>query len=101
MYAAFRKGKWIEYTPSVTASSDPRWTDAHKNIAAAIYAKHAAKQEGARFTFPADAPDREIDFVYAAPRERWNVLQSCAIDERVASDHRPVLTVLSLQRRGD
>jgi hypothetical protein len=38
MYAAFRKGKWIEYTPSVTASSDPRWTDAHKNIAAAIYA---------------------------------------------------------------
>jgi endonuclease/exonuclease/phosphatase family metal-dependent hydrolase len=64
-------------------------------------AKHAAKQEGARFTFPADAPDREIDFVYAAPRERWGVLQSCAIDERVASDHRPVLTVLSLQPRGD
>jgi endonuclease/exonuclease/phosphatase family metal-dependent hydrolase len=34
------------------------------------------------------------DFVLLRPAERWRVLESRSIDDQVASDHRPVLTVL-------
>lgn len=55
----------------------------------------AAKDAGSTLTFPADEPNREIDFVFTGPGERWDVLQATAVDERVASDHRPVLAVVS------
>lgn len=42
-------------------------------------------------TFPSDMPNREIDFVAFRPRERFTLLDYRVIDERVASDHRPVL----------
>lgn len=60
-------------------------------------AANATKPEGARFTFPADAPDREIDFVYAAPKGRWDVREVRVVDERMASDHRPVLAVIAVR----
>jgi endonuclease/exonuclease/phosphatase family metal-dependent hydrolase len=34
------------------------------------------------------------DFVLLRPTDRWRVLESRSLDEQVASDHRPVLTVL-------
>jgi endonuclease/exonuclease/phosphatase family metal-dependent hydrolase len=40
---------------------------------------------------------KEIDFVFVAPAARWEGGQARAIDERVASDHRPVLAELRLR----
>ena len=60
-------------------------------------ATNAAKPTGSNSTFPADQPEREIDFVYAAPQGRWLVQQARVVDEKAASDHRPVLAVLELR----
>ena len=48
------------------------------------------------FTFPSDEPIKKIDYVLYHPARRWRVLEKRVIDERVASDHRPVLVVLEL-----
>jgi endonuclease/exonuclease/phosphatase family metal-dependent hydrolase len=45
-------------------------------------------------TFPADKPNRRIDYVMCRPAKDWNVVEVRVIDEPMASDHRPVLTVL-------
>lgn len=47
-------------------------------------------------TFPAGKPDRQIDYVLVRPRSRWKVVETRVLDEPVASDHRPLLTVLEL-----
>ena len=48
-------------------------------------------------TFPADRPEREIDFIGYRPEDRFEVLEYRVVDERVASDHRPVLMVLRVR----
>lgn len=48
----------------------------------------------ARFTFPADGPEREIDFIAFRPADQFTVVESRVIPELVASDHRPVLLVV-------
>ncbi|WP_421978711.1 endonuclease/exonuclease/phosphatase family protein [Roseivirga seohaensis] len=48
------------------------------------------------FTFPSDKPTKKIDYVLFRPAHRWRILEKRVIDERVASDHRPVLVVLEL-----
>jgi endonuclease/exonuclease/phosphatase family metal-dependent hydrolase len=55
-----------------------------------------AKPQAAKaiLTFPADKPDRRIDYVMYRPADRWEVVEVRVLDEAVASDHRPVLTVL-------
>jgi endonuclease/exonuclease/phosphatase family metal-dependent hydrolase len=45
-------------------------------------------------TFPSDKPDRRIDYVMYRPENKWKVVEVRVLDEPVASDHRPVLTVL-------
>ncbi|MBN1422260.1 MAG: endonuclease/exonuclease/phosphatase family protein [Planctomycetes bacterium] len=45
-------------------------------------------------TFPADAPRKKIDYVLASPAARWRVVSAEVIEERSASDHRPLLVVL-------
>ena len=45
-------------------------------------------------TNPADAPKVRIDYVFARPAARWRVVSVRVLDERVASDHRPVLAEL-------
>jgi endonuclease/exonuclease/phosphatase family metal-dependent hydrolase len=45
-------------------------------------------------TFPADKPDRWIDYVLVRPAERWEILEMQVLEEAVASDHRPLLAVL-------
>lgn len=49
------------------------------------------------FTFSAEKPDREIDFLFASPETQWTVKTVNVIDEPMASDHRPVMAVLQLQ----
>lgn len=46
---------------------------------------------GPVFTFPADAPDREIDFCLVRPVQRLRPLSLVVIDEPLVSDHRPLL----------
>jgi endonuclease/exonuclease/phosphatase family metal-dependent hydrolase len=58
----------------------------------------AAKPTGDRFTFPATDPRREIDYIFFSPITAWKVREARVIDERVASDHRPVLAVLERGR---
>lgn len=53
-------------------------------------------KDGPPETFPADAPDREIDFVMVRPAEGFEVVEHRVVDEPVASDHRPLLAVLRL-----
>lgn len=54
-------------------------------------------KNGDRFTFRADEPTREIDFILLRPGERFEVIESRVIDESNVSDHRPVLTVVRLR----
>jgi endonuclease/exonuclease/phosphatase family metal-dependent hydrolase len=49
------------------------------------------------FTFPSDAPDREIDYIIYRPRDRFEVVEHRVIDEPVASDHRPLLLELEFK----
>ncbi len=48
------------------------------------------------FTFPADGPRRQIDYILYRPANRFRATEVRAIDEKVASDHRPILAVLEL-----
>ena len=47
-------------------------------------------------TFPAVRPKRKIDYIMYRPRHLWRVLESRVIDEKIASDHCPLLAVLEL-----
>jgi len=55
------------------------------------------EKEGPSFTFPADAPEREIDFVLVRPTDSFRVLEHRVLDEDVASDHRPIFLVLEFR----
>lgn len=46
------------------------------------------------FTFPADKPNRTIDYIVAPRQQRVEVLDRKVITEPVASDHRPLVVVL-------
>ena len=45
-------------------------------------------------TFPAAKPEKQIDYVFVRPAERWKVIETRVLDESVASDHRGVLAVV-------
>jgi endonuclease/exonuclease/phosphatase family metal-dependent hydrolase len=45
-------------------------------------------------TIPAGKPSKRIDYILVRPRDRWKVVRSEVLNEPVASDHRPVLSVL-------
>lgn len=49
------------------------------------------------YSYPADNPTSKIDYILFRPANRWRVIESKVIDEKIASDHRPILTVLELQ----
>jgi endonuclease/exonuclease/phosphatase family metal-dependent hydrolase len=48
------------------------------------------------FTIPATTPTRAIDFIFYAPSNAFNLIEHKVIDERNASDHRPVLSVIRI-----
>ncbi len=47
-------------------------------------------------TIPCADPTAKIDYILLRPARRWRVLETRVIDEKVASDHCPVLSVLEL-----
>lgn len=47
-------------------------------------------------TYPSTHPTKKIDYVLYKPANRWRVLETKVIDEKIASDHCPLLTVLEL-----
>lgn len=53
-------------------------------------------KSGARFTYPADEPDREIDFVMIQRDGPLRALRHVVIHEPLASDHRPLVADLRL-----
>lgn len=50
-------------------------------------------ETGPGHTFPANEPDRRIDYILHTPGAGLETLECRVIDEPVASDHRPLLTV--------
>lgn len=50
-------------------------------------------------TWPSHRPRARIDYVLFRPRDAWRVVQRRVVDERVASDHRPLLVVLEYRGR--
>jgi len=49
-----------------------------------------------RPTVPVESPRRQIDFVLYRPATRWKTVEVRVLDEKVASDHRPIVAVLEL-----
>jgi endonuclease/exonuclease/phosphatase family metal-dependent hydrolase len=47
-------------------------------------------------TSPSANPSRKIDYILFRPEDSWRVIETRVIDEKVASDHCPVLSVLEL-----
>ncbi len=45
-------------------------------------------------TIPSTQPTNQIDFIFFRPSNHWNVLETRVLEEPLASDHRPILSVL-------
>ncbi len=50
-------------------------------------------------TSPAENPKAKIDYILFRPANSWRVLERKVIEEKIASDHRPVLSVLELLKK--
>lgn len=48
-------------------------------------------------TFPAHAPEKQIDYILVRPPQRWSVVEVRVLEEPVASDHRGLIAVLRLR----
>ncbi len=48
-------------------------------------------------TYPSQQPNLQIDFVLFRPANRWMVKNVQVLEEKVASDHRPILVTLALR----
>ena len=57
----------------------------------------AKKPDGENLTWPANKPEVEIDFIFAAPADTWSVSEAKVVPEEVVSDHRPVVAELTLR----
>jgi endonuclease/exonuclease/phosphatase family metal-dependent hydrolase len=57
----------------------------------------AVKPASNRFTFPADKPVVEIDFIFGSPKKQWEFAETAVVQETIASDHRPIRTTFRLQ----
>lgn len=60
-------------------------------------AGEAKKPAADLFTYSAAKPEKEIDFVFFSPASRWEARRTRVVDEKLASDHRPVFTELTLR----
>ena len=58
-----------------------------------------ATPDGA-LSYPSDKPVKKIDYVLYRPSPRLKLVESRVIEERVASDHRPVLAVFEVEKGG-
>nr|WP_319997386.1 endonuclease/exonuclease/phosphatase family protein [uncultured Draconibacterium sp.] len=55
----------------------------------------ASDQKGA-LTYPSNAPEIKIDYIFFRPAEKWQVVETEVICDEIASDHCAVLSVLKL-----
>jgi len=55
-----------------------------------------ASKAGEGYTFPADTPDRRIDYIMSAHGSGLHAVTADVIDEPVASDHRPLFVVFEV-----
>ncbi len=54
-------------------------------------------KDGPPFTYPSDAPDREIDFVMLRSTDPIEIVSHRVVDEAVASDHRPLIAEIRVR----
>lgn len=52
------------------------------------------KPSADRFTFSSTSPTKEIDHIFVGPERPWRIESIAVIDEKVASDHRPVFATI-------
>ena len=52
---------------------------------------------GHSFSFPSAKPDIKIDYVLVSKKHPWEKISYQVHDEPIASDHRPVLSVVRLR----
>lgn len=52
-------------------------------------------------TIPVQQPTRQIDYILFRPAEHWKVVEAKVLKEAIASDHRPILTVLEQRQPQD
>lgn len=45
-------------------------------------------------TYPSNPPTSKIDYILVRPAAKWRVVETKVVEEAVASDHRPMVTVL-------
>ncbi len=57
---------------------------------------YVVPKDGPSETFPADAPEREIDFMMLRPASAFEIVSHQVIEESVVSDHRPLLLVVRI-----
>lgn len=60
-------------------------------------ANEVKKVETNRFTFSSTSPRSEIDFLFVSPKSRWGEAKTEVIDEKMTSDHRPIVAELVLK----
>ncbi len=64
-------------------------------VSARLKGNRAAARDGLMlFTYPAEEPEKWIDYVMCRPADHWKIVEVRVLEEPVASDHRPVLAVL-------
>ncbi len=57
-----------------------------------------SSQKTSFLTFPSDAPEIKIDYILFSPAQKWEIVESQAICDTIASDHCAVLSVLRLKK---
>ncbi|MFS4457343.1 endonuclease/exonuclease/phosphatase family protein [Maribacter sp. 2304DJ31-5] len=45
---------------------------------------------------PADLPKIQLDYIMYASNKNWKISSTKVLDEKIASDHRPVMAILEL-----
>ena len=75
------------------------WNDYQNSQLLQELTKYFTINSGDDFTFPADEPNECIDYVATYNSHSAKTLESVVIDEKEASDHRPLVVKLSFSRQ--
>lgn len=89
---------WTEDTPAILAG-DMNAVPGSKPTQALGRIWREAKGQGPLLTSPAQAPKRQIDYIFVRPAGRWRVIEVRVLDEAVASDHQPLFAVVELMQQ--
>ncbi len=87
---------YAEATEPVILAGDLNATPDSETMGLLLTEWACAGQMAPEPTYPAVQPTRKIDYILYRPKDRWRVVETRVIDEKVASDHCPVWAVLEL-----